>query len=96
MGPAGTTLVIVKEEILGKSGRVIPSILDYEKHIKAESMYNTPAVFPVYASLLTLQWLKNLGGCCYRKLNNAKAALLYALIEIHCSKELPQLKIVLL
>jgi phosphoserine aminotransferase len=68
MGPAGTTLVIVKEEILGKSGRVIPSILDYEKHIKAESMYNTPAVFPVYASLLTLQWLKNLGGCCYRKI----------------------------
>jgi phosphoserine aminotransferase len=65
MGPAGTTLVIVKE-ILGKSGRVIPSILDYE--IKAESMYNTPAVFPVYASLLTLQWLKNLGGCCYRKI----------------------------
>jgi phosphoserine aminotransferase len=57
-----------KEEILGKSGRVIPSILDYEKHIKAESMYNTPAVFPVYASLLTLQWLKNLGSCCYRKI----------------------------
>jgi phosphoserine aminotransferase len=82
MGPAGTTLVIVKEEILGKSGRVIPSILDYEKHIKAESMYNTPAVFPVYASLLTLQWLKNLGGVAViEKLNNAKAALLYAEID---------------
>ncbi|MFT4984200.1 MAG: phosphoserine aminotransferase [Flavobacterium sp.] len=82
MGPAGTTLVIVKEEILGKSGRVIPSILDYEKHIKAESMYNTPAVFPVYASLLTLQWLKNLGGvAAIEKLNNAKAALLYAEID---------------
>jgi phosphoserine aminotransferase len=60
MGPAGTTLVIVKKKFWVKSGRVIPSILDYEKHIKAESMYNTPAVFPVYASLLTLQWLKNL------------------------------------
>jgi phosphoserine aminotransferase len=42
MGPAGTTLIVIKEEILGKSGRSIPSILDYEKHIKAESMYNTP------------------------------------------------------
>ena len=82
MGPAGTTLVVIKEEILGKSGRIIPSMLDYEKHIKAESMYNTPAVFPVYASLLTLQWLKKLGGiAAVEKLNNAKAALLYAEIE---------------
>ena len=82
MGPAGTTLVVVKEEILGKSGRYIPSMLDYEKHIKAESMYNTPPVFPVYASLLTLQWLKNLGGiAAIEKINEAKAALLYAEID---------------
>lgn len=82
MGPAGTTLVIIKEDVLGKSGRVIPSMLDYEKHIKAESMYNTPAVFPVYASLLTLQWLKNLGGiAAIEKLNNAKAELIYAEID---------------
>jgi phosphoserine aminotransferase len=82
MGPAGTTLVIVKEEILGKSGRTIPSILDYQKHIKAESMYNTPPVFPVYASLLTLQWLKELGGiAAVEKLNNAKAELLYTEID---------------
>ena len=82
MGPAGTTLVILKEDILGKSGRVIPSMLDYEKHIKAESMYNTPPVFPVYASLLTLQWLKNLGGiAAIEKINNEKAALLYSEID---------------
>jgi phosphoserine aminotransferase len=82
MGPAGTTLVVVKESILGKSGQNIPSMLDYEKHIKAESMYNTPAVFPVYASLLTLRWLKNLGGiAAIEKINNAKAALLYAEID---------------
>jgi phosphoserine aminotransferase len=82
MGPAGTTLVIVKEAILGKSGRTIPGILDYDKHIKAESMYNTPAVFPVYASLLTLQWLKKLGGvAAVEKLNNAKAELLYNEID---------------
>jgi phosphoserine aminotransferase len=82
MGPAGTTLVVIKEEILGKTGRYIPSMLDYEKHIKAESMYNTPPVFPVYASLLTLQWLKNLGGIAsIEKINNAKAALLYNEID---------------
>jgi phosphoserine aminotransferase len=82
MGPAGTTLVVIKEEILGKSGREIPSMLDYEKHVKAESMYNTPAVFPVYASLLTLQWLKKLGGiAAVEKLNQAKANLLYAEID---------------
>jgi phosphoserine aminotransferase len=82
MGPAGTTLVIIKEEILGKTGRTIPSMLDYAKHIKAESMYNTPPVFPIYASLLTLQWLKNLGGiAAIEKINNAKAALLYTEID---------------
>ena len=82
MGAAGTTLVVVKEEILGKSGRTIPSILDYEKHIKAESMYNTPAVFAVYTCLLTLQWLKNQGGiAAIEKINEAKANLLYNEID---------------
>ncbi|MDN3673953.1 3-phosphoserine/phosphohydroxythreonine transaminase [Flavobacterium branchiarum] len=82
MGPAGTTLVVIKEEILGKNGRAIPSMLDYSKHIKAESMFNTPPVFPVYASLLTLQWIKKMGGvAAVEKLNDAKAALLYAEID---------------
>jgi len=82
MGAAGTTLVVVKEEILGKSGRTIPSILDYEKHIKAESMYNTPAVFAVYTCLLTLQWLKAQGGiAAIEKVNVAKANLLYNEID---------------
>ena len=82
MGPAGTTLVVVKEEILGKNGRNIPSMLDYAKHIKADSMYNTPPVFSVYASLLTLQWIKAKGGvAAVEKLNNAKAALLYGEID---------------
>lgn len=82
MGPAGTTLVVVKEEILGKSGRTIPNMLDYQQHIAKESMYNTPPVFAVYTSLLTLQWLKNLGGVpAIEKLNNQKAALLYNEID---------------
>jgi phosphoserine aminotransferase len=70
MGPAGTTL-IVKEEILGKSGRSISSILDYEKHIKAESMYNTSSFFPV--CIIIDIAMKNLGGvAAVEKLNNAK------------------------
>lgn len=82
MGPAGATLIVVKEEILGKTGRPIPTILDYATHIKASGMYNTPPVFPVYASLLTLQWLKKTGGIeAIEKINNAKAALLYAEID---------------
>ena len=58
MGPAGTTLVIVKEDILGKVSRNIPSMLDYKIHIDKESMFNTPPVFAVYTSMLTLEWLK--------------------------------------
>lgn len=82
MGPAGTTLIIVKEEILGKTGRQIPNILDYKQHIDKESMYNTPSVFAVYTSYLTLQWLKENGGiAAMEKKNDAKAALLYAEID---------------
>jgi len=82
MGPAGATLVVVKEEILGKNGRTIPGMLSYAAHIEKESMYNTPPVFAIYASLLTLQWLKNLGGIpAIEKINNAKAELLYAEID---------------
>ena len=82
MGPAGATLVVIKEEIIGKSGRAIPSFLDYAKHVKADSMYNTPPVFPVYVSLLTLKWIKEKGGvAAIEKLNNAKAELLYNEID---------------
>ena len=82
MGPAGTTLVIVKEEILGKVNRTIPSMLDYKVHLGKDSMFNTPAVFPVYVSMLTLEWLKNLGGiAAIEKVNEQKSALLYNEID---------------
>jgi len=82
MGPAGTTLVIIKDEILGKTGRDIPSMLDYQVHISKDSMFNTPSVYAVYVSMLTLEWLKNLGGIpAIEKINEAKAALLYAEID---------------
>lgn len=82
MGPAGTTLIVVKEDILGKTGRTIPGILDYKQHIDKESMYNTPSVFAVYTSYLTLQWIKENGGIApMEQKNNAKAELLYAEID---------------
>ena len=82
MGPAGTTLVVVKEAILGKVERAIPSMLDYRVHAEKDSMFNTPPVFAVYVSMLTLQWLKDLGGVSeIEKRNNAKAALIYNEID---------------
>lgn len=82
MGPAGTTLVIIKEEILGKVQRHIPSMLNYQVHLDKDSMFNTPSVFAVYVSMLTLQWLKDLGGIKFiEKVNNKKAALLYSEID---------------
>ena len=82
MGPAGTTLVVVKDEVLGKTGRAIPSMLDYQVHISKDSMFNTPAVFPVYVSMLTLEWMKNLGGIkAIEKMNEDKASLLYTEID---------------
>jgi phosphoserine aminotransferase len=82
MGPAGATLVVVKEEILGKVSRMVPSMLNYQTQIAKNSMFNTPPVFAVYVSLLTLQWLKNLGGiAAVEKINEQKATLLYNEID---------------
>lgn len=82
LGPAGVTFVIVKEDILGKSGREIPSMLDYQAHIGAGSMYNTPPCLPIYTCLETLRWLKNLGGLSkMQELNEAKANLIYEEID---------------
>ncbi|WP_299252122.1 3-phosphoserine/phosphohydroxythreonine transaminase [uncultured Aquimarina sp.] len=84
MGPAGTTLVVIKEEILGKIERQIPSMLDYKVHISKSSMFNTPPVFPVYTSMLTLRWLKKLGGiAAIEEENEKKANLIYSEIELN-------------
>lgn len=82
MGPAGTTLVIVKKSALGTVNRSIPAMMNYLNHIEAGSMYNTPPVFPVYVSMLTLRWIKNNGGvAAIQKRNEAKADALYDEIE---------------
>lgn len=82
IGPAGLTIAIVKDEILGKSGRAIPSMLDYKVHIDGGSMYNTPPVFSIYVAMLNLRWLKSKGGVAeIEKENVAKAKALYAEID---------------
>ncbi|MDP4619394.1 MAG: 3-phosphoserine/phosphohydroxythreonine transaminase [Sediminibacterium sp.] len=82
MGAAGVTIVVVKKEILGKVNRKIPAILDYKKHIEAGSLLNTPPVFSIYVTLLTLRWMEAQGGLVEMgKRNNAKAQLLYDTID---------------
>ncbi|MCA1763712.1 MAG: 3-phosphoserine/phosphohydroxythreonine transaminase [Cryomorphaceae bacterium] len=82
MGPAGTTVYIAKKESLGKTGRDIPSMLDLLVHDSKDSMFNTPPVFSVYVSMLTLEWLKGIGGIKeIEARNNAKAELIYGEID---------------
>jgi len=82
MGPAGATFVIIREDILGKVDRTIPSMLDYRTHIKEGSMYNTPPCLPIYTIMETLRWIKSLGGVkVLQEMNRKKAQLLYDAID---------------
>lgn len=82
IGPAGSTMVMVRKDVLGKTTRKMLSMLDYNVHIKGESMYNTPPVFPVYVTMLTLRWLKQNGGVDWiEKINQKKADTLYSEID---------------
>lgn len=82
LAPSGLALIIIREDILGKVDRPIPSMLNYRTHIDNGSMFNTPPVVPIYAALQTLRWLKDLGGVrAIEKINIEKAALLYDEID---------------
>ncbi len=84
MGPAGVTLVVIKEDLLGKVSRKLPSMMDYSVHIGKESMFNTPAVFPVFVCMLTLQWLQEMGGIpAIEEINEKKANLIYSEIDLN-------------
>lgn len=81
-GPAGVAIAIVKKSSLGKVSRYIPTMLDYRTHIKGESMFNTPPVFPILVMNETLKWLKNIGGVeAIQKINRQKADMLYEEID---------------
>ena len=82
LGPAGTTVVIVREDMLGSVQRHLPSMLDYRTFVAENSLYNTPPVFPIYVSMLTLRWIKKNGGLKgMQRRNKAKAAVLYQEID---------------
>jgi len=82
LGPAGVTLVIVRKDMLNKVDRAIPTMLDYNTHIKKGSAFNTPPAFPIYVSMLTMRWLKAKGGlAAVQAMNEDKAALLYKEID---------------
>ncbi len=83
LGPAGTTVVIVREDMLGTvKDRYLPTMLDYRTFVNENSLYNTPPVFPIYVSMLTLRWIKKCGGLkALQRKNKAKALLLYDEID---------------
>ena len=82
MGAAGVNLVVIKKEVLGKIKRRIPTIMNYQKHIEAGSLMNTPPVFAVYVSMLTLQWILTEGGLAEMERRSIeKAALLYDTLD---------------
>lgn len=82
VGPAGVVFVIVKDEILGKVSRYLPTMLDYRTHIEGASMFNTPPVFAIYVMTETLKWVKAQGGVeAMYKLNKKKAGMLYDEID---------------
>ncbi len=82
LAPAGVTFAIIKNDILGKVDRVIPTMLKYDTHISKDSMFNTPPCLPIFAALQTLIWLKDNGGVeVMEKKNIKKAKLLYDEID---------------
>ncbi len=82
LAPAGVTLVIVREDALGKVDRPIPTMLDYRTHIKKGSMFNTPPVLPIFSALQTLRYYKQLGGISeLERRDLEKAAYLYDAID---------------
>jgi len=82
LAPAGVTFVIVKNDIIGKVERAIPTMLNYKTHIDNKSLFNTPPVFAIYGALMTLRWLKSLGGLkVMQEMNQKKAKLLYDEID---------------
>jgi phosphoserine aminotransferase len=82
LAPAGITFVVVREDILGKVSRPLPTMVDYRTHIKENSLYNTPPCVIIYSALLTLKWLKELGGLkVMEQMNIQKSSLLYNEID---------------
>jgi phosphoserine aminotransferase len=81
IGPAGVTLAVIRKDMLKQIKRELPPMLSFAEHAKKESILNTPPIFAIYTSLLTLRWMKNKGLDAIEKENINKAELLYGEIE---------------
>lgn len=82
IGPAGLTLVIIREDLIGKAGEAVPTMLDYKTHADSGSLYNTPPTFGIYMAKLVFEWLEELGGLkAMESQNREKAAILYNYLD---------------
>lgn len=82
MGPSGLTMVMIREDLLGKAMKCTPTMLDYQVHSEADSMYNTPPCYSIYIAMLVFRWLKELGGVpAMETINKEKSALLYNYLD---------------
>lgn len=82
LGPSGVTVVIARDDLLGRAAKALPTMLRYETHVKSKSLYNTPPVYSVYIAGLVLKWIKAQGGLeAMERLNREKAKLIYDAID---------------
>ena len=82
MGPAGMCVVIIREDLVGHAPNSVPTMLNYQTHVDAESMFNTPPTFAIYVAKLVFEWIQELGGIkVMQKLNEEKASLLYNFLD---------------
>ena len=82
LGPSGVTVVVIREDMLGRSADSLPTMLNYKTHAENGSLYNTPPVFGIYILRLVLKWMTNLGGLTkVQEINERKAGLLYAELD---------------
>ena len=82
MGPAGLTVVIIREDLIGNAMDITPTMFDYKTHSENDSMYNTPPTYSIYMMKLVLEWLKDLGGIpAMQKINEEKAQILYDFLD---------------
>ena len=82
IGPAGLTIVIVRDDLIGRSDPSLPSMLSYETHARNDSMHNTPPTFAIYIANLVFKWLEDMGGVtAIAQINREKAAILYDCLD---------------
>jgi len=82
IGPAGLTIVIIREDLVGKAGEAVPAMLNYQTFVEARSLFNTPPCFAIYMAKLVFEWIESLGGLtAIRDKNQHKADLLYGALD---------------